>query len=816
MKREKFNKDWQVCKPEGGILGNHIMGFPEGKKIDLPHDAMIEEERNPECKNNTRTGFYPGGYYRYTKRFMAPLEWADKTITVEFEGSYMNNMVYLNGDYVGECKSGYTNFYVNLDQAILPGEENELEVLVNNLAEPNSRWYSGSGIYRDVNLIVGNLLHIKVDSTKIMTPEIEEGTAVIVLETKLENLENKNHRITVLTEIFDAEGKLVVSEEHPQTVYAGSTGSVRQRITLNNPILWECENPYLYQCVLTLKEGAEILDTEVHSFGIRKLQLDVVHGLRINGKEVKLRGACIHHDNGVIGARTFKNAEERRIRILKEAGFNCIRSAHHPAGKTLLEVCDRLGMLVMDELTDMWNHPKEFHDHAFGFEQNWKMDVERMVAKDFNHPCVILYSTGNEIQEVGTPKGAEKNREISDKFHELDPYRYTTNGYNGLLASIDYKKELSRAIHEKGEREQKGLNDIMGDVNDITSGAFLEQSYKHSIMSERIDDFMETLDVAGFNYMMVRHEMDRFRKPNRLVLGTETFPKEIAKLWPLVKKYPYLIGDMTWTGYDYLGEAALGKITYENQPAPEEKDRIASSGDISILGIRQTVSYYREIAFGLRKEPYLAVERPQFYGMQQNKGGWSFEDSLSSWTWRGFEGKPVIVDVYADAEEVELLINGASRGRKEIGREQEFAAKFEVIYEPGKVEAVSYKNGEVIGRYQVETADEEVQLCVQTDTLEIDAETQDVAYITVALKDASGRLNQQKIREISVSVEGAGYLLGYGNADPVMKGSYQDTTHRTYDGYVQAVVRSDGTKGEIAVTFRTEGCEEQKITIYSK
>lgn len=816
MKKIKINQGWKVSKIDGRMLGQQINGFPEGKEVNLPHDAMIEEEANADCLNNTQTAHLPGGYYRYVKEFTVPMEWKDKTISLEFEGSYMNSRVYLNHNYVGACHYGYSNFYVNLDQHFLYGKVNRVEVFVNN-EELNSRWYTGTGLYRNVWLFEDELVHFSIDGIKISTPEVEDDFAVVLVQPTVKNEDRLNHKVVIKTEILDADGNVVTEESSCSTIYGGTEQNHYQRIAVVNPILWACENPYLYTCRLTLESDGDFIEQTEVKFGIRKLQMDAVHGLRINGKQVKLRGACIHHDNGIIGACTLEMAEERRCRILKEAGFNCIRSSHHPVSKAMLDACDRYGMLVMDEFSDMWTLSKNINDYAAYFETDWEKDVTRMVEKDFNHPSVILYSTGNEIQEVGMPKGVEVNRMIAEKIRSLDSSRYVTCGFNGWLAGIDYEQTISKAINEKAARENKGLNDMMGEELNISDSKMIAQMEVHPIMTERIDAFMGSLDVAGYNYLTLRHEMDHERKPHRVVLGSETFPCDIPELWEIVKKNNHLIGDMTWTGYDYLGEAGLGTIKFEGE---EEKiGRTSWSGDIDITGKRRTVSYLREIVYGLRKAPYIAVEDPAHFGVKQNKSKWAFEDSISSWTWRGYEGKPVIVDVYSASDEVELFINGKSQGRKPAGEKNRFTTKYEVVYEPGTVMVKAYYTDdqleEIILIDEIHTAEENVSLVLNSDRNELHANGADVAFITVELCDRKGIVNMQAQKNIMIEVEGAGTVQGYGNADPYFQGTYQQKTIPTFEGRVQVAIRAGYEEGEVTVRFKADGCDavEMKISV---
>lgn len=811
MRKIDFNLDWKVGKIDGKMLGQQINGFPEGKDIFLPHDAMIEEETERNSINGTQTAYYPGGYYRYTKEFFVPEEWEKKTLTLEFEGSYMNSRVYLNNDYVGSCHYGYSNFYIPLDKSLLYGQKNRIEVFVNNEGL-NSRWYTGSGLYRNVWLYTGEEVFFPMDGIHITTPEAEQDLAVILVEPRVKNDDKRNHSIEIITEILNHNGQCMAEEKSSAWIYGRTEQKLRQRIFLEAPKLWDCEQPYLYTCRLTLyKDGIETEKQEI-PFGIRKLQLDKVHGLRINGKQVKLRGACIHHDNGIIGACTLKMAEERKCRLLKEAGFNCIRSAHHPVGKALLDACDRYGMLVMDEFSDMWSCAKNINDYASYFETDWEEDLTKMVEKDFNHPSVILYSTGNEIQEVGTPKGVEENRILAEKIRSLDSTRYITNGFNGLLAALDYEQTICKDLMEKAAKEKKGLNDIMGEEPNIMDAQILSGIETHPLMTKKIDDFMDCMDIAGFNYLTLRHEMDHKRKPNRIIIGTETFPSEIVELWKIVKKNNYVIGDMTWTGYDYLGETGLGVISYDGEEKIE-LGRTAWCGDLDITGKRRPISFLREMVYGLRKLPYLAVENPAHFGKKQQKSKWAFEDSISSWTWPGYEGKQIVVDVYSPSEEVELFLNQKSLGRKKTGENNGFSAKYEILYEPGELRVCAYDQGKLTGEDFLFTAGEVTQILTEADQKELHANGQDICFVTAELCDEYRRLNTCTDKEITVEIKGPGMIQGYGNADPYFRGNYQQKTIPAFEGRVQAAVRAGIKKGEIKVKFSAKGCKDVEVII---
>ena len=830
MIRKKFNDDWMVMEAADNPMMEALRGNNgEVKKITLPHDAMIHEARTKDTPAQMQSGFYPGGKYTYIKKWDVPKEWENETVTLEFEGVYGETKVFINGDYAATNHYGYSNFYVEADSFLKYGEENVIKVNVNNTMQPNSRWYSGSGIYRNVNLLKASLLHIAIDGVKITTPEVDEKTAVIVVDAKIKNEFKGTRKIQIMTEITDVKGHKAAEDVMHACVYQFDEINVRQRIPVYNPQLWSPENPNLYECRIKILTDGQIMDEAKIRMGIRTLQMDPVNGLRINGKETKLRGACIHHDNGVIGTCTLERAEERRCEQLKAAGFNCIRSAHHPLSAAMLDACDRVGMLVIDELSDMWNVSKNVSDYSMFFDDQWEKDVEKMVLKDINHPCVILYCMGNEIPEAGAARSAAWNRKINNKIKALDDTRYTTNAINGLFAAGSRIREImgdimakmsqnTDAVKKSGDGKEAKKEGGANQVNSMMSlmkGPIADAFAAHPIMTEIIEEFASSMDVAGFNYLTARHALEHDLHPNRMVLGAETFPTDIARLWDIVTRNPHVLGDMTWTGYDYLGEAGIGVFYYDGRENLRSNwpTSVAYIGDINIIGYRRPISYLREIVFGLRKKPYIAVQRVDRYGMQSSLSGWMHKDTIASWTWPGYENQPAVVDVYSDAEEVELFLNGVSKGRKAAGAGHEFTAVFEIQYKPGTLEAVAYRNGQAAEKMELITAGNVVGLNPQTDKTVLQADGADLAFIRVGLKDAAGRENLYDVREISVEIEGPATIQGYGSAQPETLCSYDDRTWKTYDGYVLAVIRAGKEAGEVKVTFKSAHMEPEVVVL---
>ena len=836
MKKQLFHTGWTISRQPGKSMVEAMMSSEEEKEpIVLPYDAMIHEAVAKDTKNAGQTGYYPGKMYYYTKEFEAPQDWEDKLVQLEFEGSYGKTLIYLNGDYVGEQKYGYTNFYVTLNDSLNYGGNNHLEVVVNNEQEKNSRWYSGSGLYRNVQMYVANEVYIPADGVRIQTPEVSGDEAVVDVQIELNNRGLKKHAVKVEVTISNQNGGMEAKRVCPVTLFADGTEHIEQRLVIQNPKLWSVEEPNLYQCKIQILEGNKVWDEAGDTFGIRTLHLNPYSGFCVNGEPVKLRGACIHHDHGIIGAAELRDAETRKIKKLKEAGFNCIRMAHHPAGKTLLEVCDREGMLVMDEFSDMWTRTKNANDFANDFHENWEQIIEAMVAKDYNHPSVILYGMGNEIQEAGTAKGAQTGRKIHQKIKSLDPARYTTNAVNGIFACGDrFMEVVGQSMQQLGipipdmqqaardgqqsseqQSSAQGGSDALNSMMSVMVGPLADAIALHPIMTEMTEEFMETMDVAGYNYLTGRHAKEHELYPHRVVLGTETFPGDIANLWKTVQENTHVIGDMTWTGYDYLGEAGIGIFHYDGGVNFQAMypERAAYIGDLDILGNRRPISYYREIIYGLRKTPYIGVERVNRYGKNIGQTPWMWKDNIASWTWNGYEGKPAVIDVLSDADEVELFLNGVSKGRKAAGKANDYMAVFQITYEPGELKAVAVRDGKACESFALNTAGKAEKLSIDTDRTTMEANGQDLAYVMIGLQDEAGNQNLWEEKEIAVQIEGAGSLAGFGSAEPSCERSYFDTVCKTYDGYVMAVIRAGLEPGTTTLTVSAEGLEPLTISI---
>lgn len=809
MKTEKWNQGWKYWVDEDSFA--LLWTVPEqAVEVTLPHDAMMENKPSEKSGNGGKTGYRDGAVYQYVKFLTVPAERSEETFMLKFEGIYMNAFVYVNQQLAGKCPYGYTGFYVMLNDFLRWGETNEIRVIVRNSAVSNSRWYSGGGIYRDVYLLHGDAVYLEPEEVQVTTEEADEELAVLRIDSSLRNRNCHRQELHLETILMDAAGNTVGYERSPVTLFAGERRRISQRLTVKRAALWSAETPILHTCISRLYREEKLLDEDRTAFGIRKVTVDSVRGLRINGRSVKLRGACIHHDNGLLGAATYYEAEYRRVLFLKKAGFNAIRMAHHPAAPALLRACDELGMYVMDESFDMWTRCKSDNDYGLFFDEWWEKDVESMVRKDYDHPSVILYSIGNEIPEIGTDHGAQICHNICSKVRSLDRTRPTLASVNGVFAAGDAVDKIVRDLRADGA--------VKGNVNDFMTlmDSHMDRIVVHEEISKRLEKACANTDVAGYNYMTARYEKDGLTYPNRVIVGSETYPPEIARNWALVKKHGHVIGDFTWTGWDYIGEAGVGIPAYrfgEGGFGAQFPCQLAYCGDIDITGFRRPASYYREVVFGLRKAPYITVQNPYRYGQRMIKTPWVISDSLSSWTYPGQEGKNVIVEVYGTGEETELFLNGRSLGRKSSGDRAGFLVCFELVYEPGTLRAVSYEKGQEIGCMELKTAAGEEHLALrQEERYGTGTDGEELLFVSIVNEADNGVCVTDHEIKLKAVAEGA-VILGFGSADPKTAYSYQASETETFHGRALLILRrnADVSKGGVRVKI-TSGEAEYKLS----
>jgi beta-galactosidase len=827
VRRTSFNDGWTV-RPKPDRFAERFGESPEWTPVTLPHDAMIGTARSPDAR--AASAYFPDGTWQYERMLERADDGPDAVVLLEFEGVYRDAVVSVNGTVAAHRPYGYSNFCVPIDHLLTPGAANELRVEVR--AGNDTRWYSGAGIYRNVWLLESGRVHLAPDGLQVRTPEIDDHRATLAVAAVVRNQSAAPCTATLRFEVQDADGAVVACTDTPVTTFPGDTITVRSRLSIASPRRWGPDDPYLYACRAVLRVDDEIVDDERTTFGVRSLSLDTERGLRINGESILLRGACVHHDNGVLGAATIARAEVRRVELLQAAGFNAIRSAHNPMSRAMLDACDRLGMLVMDETFDMWAQSKSEDDYALRFPDWWEADVEAMVRKDVNYPSVILYSIGNEIPDGSTPTGVHVGRALAEKVRSLDDSRFVTQAISGLVVGgSELFAEFREGATGENTGESTGANTgenrgtSTGVSTAITNLADAMSSVTTSpVVARMTQEAFSYLDVAGYNYMETRFELDRELFPHRAIAATESHPQVADACWAGVVDNPNVIGDFTWTGWDYLGEAGIGRVEYGTERPPLGMGAFlgdypwlaAWCGDIDITGRRRPQSYYREIVFGRRTNPYIAVQRPQHHGLVlAHASAWSWSDVVASWTWAGHVGAPVVVEVYADADEVELVLDAQSLGRAPAGADHRFRAEFETTYRPGLLVAVARRGGEEIGRASLRSASGPVLLDARADRAEISADAADVAFVELTLLDESGSLYNSADRKITVDVAGPGVLQGLGSANPRSEESFTDAVCTTFDGRALAVIRPTG-EGAITVTASAEGCEPQPVRIHAR
>lgn len=790
MQKINMNSSWKVWKETDAF--ELVFRVPQhAVVVDLPDDAMFSEKQTEHSVNAGKTGFLDGNTYKYYKTCFIPREYEGKNIMLQFEGISKNASVYVNKSLAGQCAYGYTDFFVNLNDYLKYGEMNEILVTAKCGAMPNSRWYSGGGIYRNVYLHVGEAVHIPPYTLRSVTREIMEDGAVVEISVVLRNTSVSAKEVLAAVEITDAEQNLILKAVYPVRIKGQGEITLRKSVFIPRAKLWSEENPFLHTIHMKVEKDGQLLDEDQIETGFRRIAMDSIHGLQVNGRTVKLRGACIHHDQGILGAATYDDYELRRVRILKEAGFNAIRSAHNPASQALLKACDRLGVYVMDELSDAWSKDKTSFDYSLDFERDWLKDVTAMVNADYNHPSVVLYSTGNEISDICTAKGFENSRMLGDKFRELDPHRFTTNGINGAFAAGDGLADIVRDITGDADKAGRGdVNEFMG-----VMATQMPEIVTHDIVSDILEKLETTMDVLGYNYMTARYLKDAEKYPNRVMVGSETYPRQIAENWAAILKCPAVIGDFTWTGWDFIGEVQ-----------PVFPNLVNGGGDVSIIGDRRPVSFYREIVFGLTKQPCIAVQDPSHFGMPRQFGPWCYTDCTFDYDYHGKEGMPIMIQVYAGGDEVELFVNGKSCGRQPCGRMSAFETSFNTVYMPGELMAIAYEEGREIGRTMLRTAKAAVISAKhEREKVGAGSDSDMLQFVDIEIQDENGNLAAGAMNEIKIELEGPVTLAAFGSTKAKHDRGFANPVTTVTGGHALAIIRSGLKPGHVKVTISGEG-----------
>lgn len=773
-----------------GWTCRHLGDTAPGKPVTLPHDAMLAEPRTALSAGGTNTGWYEGYDYEYRRTLTVPENELADTHILEFEGVYHNAEVWLNGQKAAFRPYGYTNFYVDCAPYLHAGE-NELRVIARNADQPNSRWYSGAGIYRPVQLWTAKGARIALNGVKIRTLSLDPAVVEVRVKTT-------------------APGTVRLTVDDLPAMQQESDGEAVFTLTLDNARLWTPETPNLYTCRVSFAD-----DEVTETFGVRKVEWGT-DGFLLNGKRYIIQGACIHHDNGLLGAVCDPDAVARKVRLLKENGYNAIRSAHNPCSKALLAECDRQGMLVMDEYIDHWYIHKTEHDYVDYFNEWWHQDLTDMVEKDYNHPCVVLYSTGNEVSETAQKRGIALTKEMTDFLHGLDDSRPVTCGVNiffNFLSSIGFgvysdekaKKEAERAEKakqrgEKAARKKAVGSQFFNNLAGLLGDEFMKRGATLHGCDVKTRDAFANMDIAGYNYGIYRYKHDLKKYPQRLILGSETFCNDAYKFRELAKQEPRLVGDFVWAGMDYLGEVMVGSWEYADYAETFDGGPgwvSAGSGRIDLTGKPLGEALYTRVALEADNGPYIAVCPVNHTGDRHSPSAWKMTNAIPSWSWTGCEGKKANVEVYARAARVELVLNGHTVGSKTL--KNDCLAKFSIPYESGTLEAVSYDaaNHEM-GRCKLQSAGGTTRLTL--DAEEPTVKPGHLCYIRLRYTDENGITKPLARGNIQVQVRG-GTLVGLGSACPFNKHSYLDNETDTYYGEALAIVRmGDGDAMTIAAS----------------
>lgn len=791
MKRIDFNLDWTYRNLHGD----------KGTKVTIPHDAMFSEKRSETSAGGGNISWFFGGDYEYQKTFYVPAEYSSKHIVFEFEGVYRNAEVYINGQKASYRPYGYTNFYVEADSYLIYDAENVIKVIANNADQPNSRWYTGSGIYRPVHMYVMEPKHILMNGIKIKTLSIKP--AVIAVEVKT------NGAGKLKVEILDK--KQVVAEITERT-----DGNKTVEIEVPDAKLWNIEQPYMYECLVTFEE-----DTQSTNFGIRKVTWDKETGLGMNGERVILKGACIHHDNGLLGACAYEEAERRKVKLLQDVGYNAIRSAHNPCSKALLKACDEMGMLVMDEYVDMWYIHKTEYDYADYFADWWKEDLKDMVDKDFNHPSVILYSTGNEVSETAQERGIQITGDMTRYLHSLDDTRPVSCGVNiffNFLSSIGfgvYSDEKAKKQAHQADENGKKKKPVGSEFYNTLAGMLGDKAMKIGATFYGCDvktrDAFANMDIAGYNYGILRYKHDLKKYPNRLILGSETFCRDAYDFMELAKKHPRIVGDFVWAGMDYLGEVGIGAWVYDDY-GPDSEDRAgwltAGSGRIDITGRQIGEAAYTKVALEKTIGPLIAV-RPVYQKGRHSPSAWKLTDAMESWTWPGCDGEEAVIEVYARASFLKIYINDELAASKKV--KNGCRTIFKVPYKSGKITAISYDlQGKEIGSHTLKTAGEDTVLSVLPEETSI--KPNGLCYVRLAYTDTEGIGKPMEKHRVQVEVE-EGTLLALGNSCPYNPEGYTVNKTRTYYGEAMAVIKANPETKEAVKVIVSDGERNTAVSI---
>lgn len=772
---QRFELDWLFRR--GAAEGQEATAFDDSgwRKVDLPHDWSIEDlppgpDRlgpfDAKAESGGDTGFTIGGEGWYRKHFRFSDLPSTAQVEIFFEGISVVSDVWLNGRHLGEHVHSYTPFAYDLTPHLDRDGVNILAVRVRNIGR-TSRWYAGSGIYRPVAInVLPTSARIAQWGVSAFTRRLDDASAEIDVISRLEHVDPA---LMLRTRLYDGSGKKVAEAT------SRASGEVAQTLHLAKPRPWSPASPSLYTLETSLLSNEKVIDSLDQPFGVRIVTFDPDQGMRINGERIKLRGGCVHHDNGVLGAATFADADERRVLLHKARGFNAFRSSHNPASSAFRAACDRHGMLLIEEAFDTWHFRKRANDYHLYFKDHWEDDLAALVLSARNSPSVIMWSIGNEVPERATPVGLEWSWKLANAVHRLDPTRPVTAAIHSFAGR---PMVAARGTAPEG-REGK---------LDYSSNLFL--------------------DVIGYNYKLEDIDADHALFPERVFYASESFPQNAYDYWALAERAPHMLGEFVWTSMDYIGEAGLGlaqRVPVNAPPYVPVKFPInnAYCGDIDLIGGQKPQSMWRDVVWGISPlEMTVGVPVPE--GMKEHvvRQGWPQESV--SWTWPDSIGKPLAVRVYSSGDRVELWLNGRKVGDRTLGPVDKMKTEIKIAYEPGTIEAIAYRQGIEIGRKTIATASTPAKVRLVPERSRIGRDRNALAFLNVDILDSAGRVMPGLQQPVTLTINGPADLIGFGAAGPRAVGSFQSHQALTFEGRALAVLRARGKPGIVRIEAQSE------------
>ncbi|MEO6285381.1 MAG: glycoside hydrolase family 2 TIM barrel-domain containing protein [Dyadobacter sp.] len=782
-----FDADWKFKKGKDLDAKGFDFNDANWRKLDVPHDWSIEDLTNSPSDSTigpfykgaigkNATAFTVGGTAWYRKSFVLDKSAFGKNVFIQFDGVYMNADVWINGHHLGNHPSGYTSFSYDLTQFLNPADKpNVIAVRVKNEGD-NSRWYTGSGIYRHVWLSVVSPAHIQNWGVNIISDKVSKQSAEIHVTTDFVGLKTGTPYL-VTTELYSRDGKLIATQNSEIT----SVSQIQQKITVKNPDLWDLDHPVLYKAKIILKQNGKKVDEYTQAFGIRSINFGAKTGFLLNGQSLKIKGGCVHHDNGPLGAAVIDRAEIRKVQLLKKNGYNAVRLAHNPFSPQFLDACDSIGILVMNEAFDMWNKTKTPDDYALYFKEWGVRDLESIVIRDRNHPSIIMWSIGNEIPEIVDSLGYKTSALLANTVRKLDSTRAVTNAVPFYLAMA------------------KGKNWNM------TAPAFA------------------SLDVSGYNYTMGKYEDDHKKYPDRIMVATEYFPPKALENWNAVEKNDYVIGTFSWAAIDYLGEAGIGLARLkpvDEKPggfveafmSPQWPIFNSYTGELDLIGNKKSASYYLDVVWR-RSLIETMVHRPIPKGMKDMPGFYGFPDELKCWTWPGHENDSLEIRVFTRSPKVKLELNGKVIAEQTV-QEGSIIATFKIAYTPGKLVARCYEGEKEIASEILSTTGKPAAIRLKAERGATKASQNDLAYIAVEIVDEAGQVVPSSDDFlVKYQISGNGVLAGVGNGNPKDMSSFQKPEKKVFQGRGLLIVRPTKVAGEIVIRAEVEGLKVGEVRI---